>query len=60
MSSCAVQGQLDFDSDPWPKISEPAKDCVRRMLEQVGVRPGSPLVGRGRPMSALFITTAAC
>lgn len=31
---CApLQGNLDLYSDPWPKISAEAKDCVRRMLE---------------------------
>ena len=28
-----LKGELDFESDPWPKISPAAKDCVRRMLE---------------------------
>ena len=27
------QGKLDLSSDPWPKVSAEAKDCVRRMLE---------------------------
>lgn len=27
-----LQGDLDFSSDPWPNISEDAKDLVRRML----------------------------
>ncbi|GLT88409.1 hypothetical protein SLE2022_064360 [Rubroshorea leprosula] len=27
-----LRGQLDFKSDPWPKISESAKDLVRKML----------------------------
>lgn len=27
-----VKGQLDFNADPWPKISAPAKECVKRML----------------------------
>lgn len=27
-----VSKPVDFQSDPWPKISDPAKDCVRRML----------------------------
>ncbi|EEF38301.1 calcium-dependent protein kinase 26 [Ricinus communis] len=27
-----LHGQLDFTSDPWPHISESAKDLVRRML----------------------------
>lgn len=29
---CILKGDLDLASDPWPKISESAKDCVRRML----------------------------
>lgn len=29
----SVQGKLDLQSDPWPKISAEAKDCVQRMLE---------------------------
>lgn len=27
-----LHGDLDFSSDPWPSISESAKDLVRRML----------------------------
>ncbi|KAL3532193.1 hypothetical protein ACH5RR_005714 [Cinchona calisaya] len=27
-----LHGDLDFSSDPWPKISEDAKDLVRKML----------------------------
>ncbi|KAL3536003.1 hypothetical protein ACH5RR_004464 [Cinchona calisaya] len=27
-----LQGDLDFSSDPWPKISEGAKDLIRKML----------------------------
>ncbi|KAJ9518557.1 hypothetical protein QJQ45_018540 [Haematococcus lacustris] len=27
-----VSKPVDFNSDPWPRISEPAKDAVRRML----------------------------
>lgn len=27
-----LHGDLDFNSDPWPSISESAKDLVRRML----------------------------
>jgi hypothetical protein len=46
-----LRGHIDFKTDPWPKLSEAAKDCVRRLLEQdptkrattqqVGVRQGS-------------------
>lgn len=28
-----LKGQIDFKSEPWPKISEAAKDCVRKLLE---------------------------
>uniref|UniRef100_A0A0D9VN41 non-specific serine/threonine protein kinase n=1 Tax=Leersia perrieri TaxID=77586 RepID=A0A0D9VN41_9ORYZ len=27
-----LRGKLDFDSDPWPTISDSAKDLIRRML----------------------------
>lgn len=27
-----LHGDLDFSSDPWPSISESAKDLVRKML----------------------------
>ncbi|KAF9680772.1 hypothetical protein SADUNF_Sadunf06G0156300 [Salix dunnii] len=27
-----LKGELDFESEPWPKISESAKDLVRKML----------------------------
>ena len=30
-----LKGQLDFQSDPWPRISKGAKDVVRIMLTQV-------------------------
>lgn len=26
--------ELDLESDPWDKISEPAKDCIRKMLRR--------------------------
>ncbi|KAJ6764038.1 SERINE/THREONINE-PROTEIN KINASE [Salix purpurea] len=29
-----LQGQLDLESDPWPNISESAKDLIRKMLER--------------------------
>lgn len=29
-----LHGDLDFDSDPWPGISESAKDLVRKMLDR--------------------------
>lgn len=27
-----VKGEIDFESQPWPSISESAKDLVRKML----------------------------
>ena len=30
-----LRGHIDFKTDPWPKISDAAKDCVKRLLEQV-------------------------
>ncbi|CAK7328565.1 unnamed protein product [Dovyalis caffra] len=29
-----LQGNLDFDSEPWPSISDSAKDLIRKMLER--------------------------
>ncbi|MQL80906.1 hypothetical protein Taro_013378 [Colocasia esculenta] len=29
-----LQGEIDFESDPWPSISSSAKDLVRKMLTQ--------------------------
>lgn len=28
-----LKGAIDFKSEPWPKVSEAAKDCVRRLLD---------------------------
>lgn len=27
-----LKGYIDFDSDPWPLISDSAKDLIRKML----------------------------
>lgn len=27
-----LKGHIDFESDPWPLISESAKDLIRKML----------------------------
>lgn len=27
-----LKGYIDFDSDPWPVISDSAKDLIRRMV----------------------------
>lgn len=29
-----LKGKLDFESDPWPQISESAKDLIRKMLDR--------------------------
>ena len=29
-----LKGDIDFESQPWPKISNSAKDLVRKMLTQ--------------------------
>lgn len=29
-----LQGKLDFESEPWPGISDSAKDLLRNMLER--------------------------
>jgi len=29
-----LKGKLDFESRPWPSISESAKDLIRKMLER--------------------------
>lgn len=29
-----LQGHIDFSSDPWPSISNSAKDLVKKMLQQ--------------------------
>jgi calcium-dependent protein kinase len=35
-----LKGKIDFQTDPWPKVSEEAKDCVRKLLNQdVSKRP---------------------
>ncbi|EPS70786.1 calcium-dependent protein kinase 2, partial [Genlisea aurea] len=34
IAQAIVFGELDFERDPWPKVSEEAKNLVRGMLEQ--------------------------
>jgi len=31
-----LKGHIDFKTDPWPKLSDSCKACVRALLEQVG------------------------
>ena len=38
-----LKGHVDFQSDPWPRISSQAKDCVRMLLTSVrGLRETPP------------------
>lgn len=30
-----LKGKYDFDGEPWPQISDEAKDCIRRLLIMV-------------------------
>ncbi|KAL7082940.1 hypothetical protein ACP275_14G131700 [Erythranthe tilingii] len=39
-----LKGHIDFDSDPWPLISESAKDLIRKML---CMRPSERLTAHG-------------
>lgn len=29
-----LRGHIDFKTDPWPKLSDAAKDCVTALLQQ--------------------------
>lgn len=29
-----LRGKIDFESEPWPNISESAKDLIKKMLER--------------------------
>lgn len=29
-----LKGRIDFESEPWPHLSDSAKDLVRKMLER--------------------------
>ena len=33
MAQAILRGNIDFKREPWPNVSENAKDLVRRMLE---------------------------
>lgn len=33
IAQAIIRGTLDFTRDPWPKVSEEAKDIVKRMLD---------------------------
>ena len=36
-----LKGQIDFKSEPWPRISDAAKDCVKRLLEMDAAKRAS-------------------
>lgn len=29
-----IEGKLDYESPPWPEISEAGRDCIQKMLVQ--------------------------
>lgn len=33
IAQAIIRGNIDFTRDPWPKVSEEAKDIVKRMLD---------------------------
>lgn len=33
MAQAIIKSVIDFKRDPWPRVSESAKDLVRKMLE---------------------------
>ncbi|KAE8692378.1 Calcium-dependent protein kinase 24 [Hibiscus syriacus] len=33
IAQAIIRGKIDFERDPWPKVSEEAKDLVKRMLD---------------------------
>lgn len=40
-----LKGALDFKSEPWPRISDAAKDCVRKLLDMdVAKRPSAKMI----------------
>ena len=41
-----LKGHVDFQSDPWPRISGQAKDCVRMLLTPVRGFPRRSTAGR--------------
>lgn len=51
-----LKGRLDLSSDPWPRISQDAKDCVRSMLTQVRQMAASPEEG----LTDFKMTRPAC
>ena len=39
-----LRGKLDFESEPWPGISESAKDLIKKMLDR---RPQQRITAHG-------------
>lgn len=50
--SILSSGEPDFSTDPWPNISEDAKDCVRCMLERVLFHLSHRAIARTSQLSA--------
>ena len=49
-----LKGSIDFDAHPWPRISDEAKDCVRKMLHRdVNARATAEQILQARPCFAL-------
>jgi hypothetical protein len=53
-----LRGHIDFKTDPWPKLSESAKDLVRRLLEQDPTKRATSQVGE--PRSAARTAVHVC
>ena len=52
-------GRLDFQSEPWPSISDSAKDLIQKMLDQ---NPKTRLIAHEvlRKSTKLYIEEVAC
>ncbi len=48
-----LNAPLDFSSDPWPRVSDDAKDCIRCMLQRVCPPPPPGPRPRPRPRPRL-------
>eukprot|EP00882_Tetradesmus_deserticola_P027784 GHRQ01030911.1.p1 GENE.GHRQ01030911.1~~GHRQ01030911.1.p1 ORF type:complete len:225 (+),score=63.93 GHRQ01030911.1:3-677(+) len=56
-----LKGAIDFKSEPWPKISDAAKDCVKQLLEMdPAKRATSEQVGCAATDLAVAASAFAC
>ena len=51
-----LEGEIDFDSQPWPSISSSAKDLVRKMLTQDPKKRITPAEVLGKKKKAVIAT----